>query len=315
MMACIACIIYVVLAAQKKSTKMIFCFTMGCNIWNVISFFDVARHVMFFRQEFYGDLLLCGYDNGLGAFCLPLICLNIYLFSLGFSKPITIGSTVLAALQVFLVRSMTPIVAVILLLIVAILEKSSVIYERLKARYFLIFDYGLFIVFAVLNILNIPVVEWFLNEVLKKTSDFSSRTRVWQSAMAYYLTSPITGHGRNAEFQRTIFYRVTSAHNFFLDVLTQSGIVGFIIITIVLLYITRKQVTENSYINTLVINITILLLAMQFESYCAYFGYPLFFFIITLALYGDSFISNKLLEKQRNKKRKKVRFRIANTKI
>jgi len=295
LVTCLTCILFVILAAQKEKINYIYSFALGCNIWIIISFFDVLLKYLHFHSEFYGNLVLCGYDNGLGAFFLPIICIQLYLIDMGGNRLILSASIVLASLQILLVQSLTPLIGLILIAIIRITKTNKIISSKINPWIMLLADYIVFVV-LVIQSLRIPFIEWFLTQVLHRSTDFSSRTRIWQSALMYFTSSPIIGHGRNEELQRTLFFRVSSAHNLFLDVMTQSGLIGFALITFVLIQIVNnKKRTKESKL--LLIVFLILVLIMQFESYCAYFGYPLIFLAMTILIYGNRFARIKAKSK------------------
>ena len=288
---CISGILLIICAAERKDLSLVYAFVLGCNIWNVVSLFDVINVVLHTSGDTYRGLLLCGYDNGLGSFLLPLICFNLFFFFSGYNAIITFGSSIIAALQISIVLSVTPLFAVVVIGLLTLFEIKNNIYDRIRPWILLATSYITFFVIVVLQMIDIPFITWFLTNVLKRTTDFSSRTYVWKSGIAYFSTSPIWGHGRNADLQRTLFYGVSSAHNFFLDVLTQVGVVGFTVITVYLIYLVIHKKETYAKKNNLIlyVNALIVLFVMQFESYCAYFGYPLFITLLSLMLYLNEF--------------------------
>lgn len=123
----------------------------------------------------------------------------------------------------------------------------------------------------------------FIENNLQKNVELQGRTFIWQNAMdlikdKWLLGYGNAGNGAIIEWNGYMWY----SHNLILDILIQSGILGFI--TIITLFLklaskTRNQTKNKFNSNILSIAIFVTLIEGIFESYL---NYPQFFFILTL---------------------------------
>lgn len=271
----------------QNTIRPIYLFTITCDIWVILSFIDVVYKVLFTNYDSHKVfLLLCGYDNGLGCYLIPTFCLNYFLLVIGKKKSLAIVSMLLSTIQIFLVQSATAMVAISLIALLAYLSRNNLIRKILKPIYFLIISVVTFITIIVFRAYDNKIMRWIIEGILHRSMNFTGRTSVWNKAIAYFLTSPIWGHGRDAMYQKTIFFNVTSAHNIYLDVLTQCGIIGLTLFGLVLLIISlsnKNDLSQEKWF--LQVAFFALIIALQFESYCGYNGYPLVFILQMLAYF------------------------------
>lgn len=283
---CIACLLMVAYAYLKRDIGVIYAFVIGCNVWNLISFFDVMYKVLFTNYDSLSTLLLlCGYDNGLGAYLLPLMCLNVFFFYTGKNGIITLGSVLLSMIQIVAVWSVTSIVGVFLIALFGFAEFRFHITSKIRPWMMLLVNFFCFLFVIVLRIYDNALTRFLIVDVFHKTMDFSTRTNVWDRAMAYTALSPIWGHGRNAEYQRMLYGGVSSAHNFFLDIANQTGLVGVFLMTAFLIaFVVQIRKKDPRSVQLAANTMMIVLLVLQFESFCAYGGYPLLFVLFTFII-------------------------------
>ena len=263
-------------------------FVFVCNIWNMISFVDVLYKVFIIHYDSYNtSLILCGYDNGLGAYMLPLALLNLYFYMFKRKQKRYIFFAASCLIQLFLIHSATAIVGAVLLATIFLFEygkKREV--NCIKPIYVLALDVATFVFVVIFRVYDNKYTRFIIEQLLHKEMNFSGRLQTWNSGILYFLQKPIWGHGRDGLYQMSFFHNVTSSHNIFLDILDQVGIIGFILFDIMLIMTAMKKSIKLSR-ECWIINIGafILIFVLQFESYCSYYGYSLVFMNISLAYY------------------------------
>lgn len=105
---------------------------------------------------------------------------------------------------------------------------------------------------------------WFLNNILKKTSSYLTRARLWDKTFYFFLQSPLIGYGVQTSSSRIAQYRLPygiHAHNMLLELLYQGGIIGFIL-WIALIVVSGRIIYK--YRNTLESKI----IAIAFLGWC-----------------------------------------------
>lgn len=280
----IGTILFVYYCYQIKSIRPIYIFTCVCNIWVITSFFDVLIKIMSGFNSSTQTLILCGYDNGLGAYLIPILSLDLYFLLKGKNKIYMAISAALASAQVLMVWSATALAGMAMIIILYFVIKRKTVKRLLSPWILFAISWGIFAFVIVMRTYDIPIVRQIVEGVLHKSLDFTGRTAIWDRAFIFILRSPIFGSGRHFDYQKTFFLGVSSAHNFYLDVMCQSGIIGlffliFIQINLVFTSKMRDSVEERFLLNC----VFLAMIAMQFESYCGYDGYPLFYFALMLA--------------------------------
>lgn len=269
---------------DKRAIKV---FVFVCNIWNLISFVDVLYKVFVIHYDSYKTmLLLCGYDNGLGAYLLPLSLLNLCLYFNNKKKQYLV-CVIISSMQLFLIQSATAIVGITLLLVLFLLDsRSKKKISFIKPIHIFILDIITFVFIVLLRKYDNKFSRFIIENLLHKEMNFSGRLQTWNSGILYFLQKPIWGHGRNGTLQRSFFHTVTSSHNIFLDILDQVGIIGLtIFITLLLMIIIQEGIGKSRDCWIISIGVFVLIFVLQFESYCSYYGYALVFMIISFAYY------------------------------
>lgn len=296
-----AMILFVHCCYLTNTVRPIYNFTVACDLWIVISFIDVSIKVIFGNFDSSSDLLLlCGYDNGLGSFLLPMMALNLYFLKNKKRNILVWSGIVLSILQVFMVWSVTAMVGMILMLGFAFFVRKNKYYKIFSPLVVFIAGISVFVFVVLLRVYDNSVTRWIIQDLLGRTMDFTSRTRIWDVAFLMISQSPWIGHGRSVDAQRALFYGASSAHNFYLDVLCQVGIIGLALLLIAFSMIVFKS--QKSYKNNRYYVAGLLfwaLVAQQFESYCAYSGYPLFFVVMAFAMYCDEIRFDLSIRKRR----------------
>ena len=156
------------------------------------------------------------------------------------------------------------------------------------------FNAAALIVFFIVIVLQIATpFSIFLTGILQRDLTFTGRTLLWNEAISYIIKKPIFGYGledTNIQYQRFFneYDSFNSCHNFYLDTVYRSGLVGLAIIFLIILQADKKM--NNPLINEKVKVYFILLsliyfVAWNFEPFIdSYlhniFGYFLFLFYL-----------------------------------
>lgn len=277
---CIGCQDYIVL------------FVKTCNIWILFSMCEVVIRVLMFHSKDY-FLFLCGYDNGLGAFLPPIICMNLFLLRNNKRDILMLLGTIAGVVQVFLVWSVTSMMSMLMLLVFFLATKFEIISRILSPFVIMMCGGAVFLFVVVLNAYNNTVTRLIITKLMHRTMDLSNRTYVWQESFKYIKGSLLLGHGADTDGQIALF-GVPNAHNFYLDIASRSGLIGITLalICFILSIIVVKK-SENKTGRLLLSAFFVLLIPMQFESYCNYSGYSLYYLPLVMSICMNRMILNQ----------------------
>lgn len=241
----------------------------------------------------YGDLLqgtmgrtfLLGFDNGVIITTLPTLVVNLMVCFI--KKRVfclrSLVSTLTVTATVIVTDSSTSTVgfAVFWLTVMILLISKNVPHMPLNACKVIVVI-PLLVFYWVVLLRTQRYLTGLVVNVLHREMTFTGRTILWDIAMPRIVDSPIMGYGLNPESQRLIFFGVSAAHNQILDILYQTGIVGFICYVLIVLpffYSNRSWIKSKSYdslcMSVLMGAIFAFLIMMQFESYSSYVSFGL----------------------------------------
>ena len=138
-------------------------------------------------------------------------------------------------------------------------------------------------------ILSDNTVINLIAELFHKSADFTGRASLWQRAMISIKENMLLGVGRHSpDDLRISIGNVNGSHNYFLDTLYQSGIIGLSLTLVLILYPilkgNRKEINGNQTIYYLVgysICLLIMFLSEPFYEYEYYF-IPIFYATIVI---------------------------------
>jgi len=133
---------------------------------------------------------------------------------------------------------------------------------------------------------------YFIEIVLQKNVSFTGRTTLWENAINYIKEKPIFGHG--IELADVTFAKIgkTTAHNHYLNLLYNGGIL-YLLLTSILIYIVVVKTKSNRYSKSIVyINISLI---GYFVYFLAEAKINLNIFILLLA--GSYYLSKSLNSK------------------
>lgn len=149
---------------------------------------------------------------------------------------------------------------------------------------------NLFVLFVYSGI-SFPLVDFLIEKVLGKTTDFTLRTDIWAEAIRMIREKPIFGHGFRPLF---VTERSTSSHchNQLLERFSEGGIIGFSLFIIFYLTLCKKiDRDENSLVRIIIMSSLFgIFLTFITEAYKKFF---VFYIVIFIAYHVDRLIDNK----------------------
>ena len=267
----------------------------------------VTTFFQFIKQDIFGQLEVSGNyynfsfsDNVLGYYYIPFIAVCLILDKIQQKKisKNTFGIIVLTVMSLVRAWSAKAVVGIFLLVIYVLF-----IYGKKASKYFnsfvLIVSY--LAIEVGLVIFNIQErISFVIEKYLRKDATLTGRTGLWFSSINNIKKSPIYGYGVTKGgniLLNTTFVGSTPhpAHNLILEILMQTGIVGFILWGFfVVLSIKKKgiRINENSYY--MLLFFAYIVLIMQLSSgniYLAFCYLP----IILCANVNELFPGEKVL--------------------
>lgn len=264
------------------SERSLLYFTLTSSSWIWISLVNVVATLGFKGADMSLHLILCGYDNGLGSFLLPIYCLNLFYIHRDIHKQYFTAVSFAIFLQLLLRWTVTALAGFMIATVAAIV---FIFWKRSRKSLLLILTAVLIfvVVFIIyLKIYDFGPIKWLITSVFNKSMDFSGRTVLWDIGFSLFGRSPILGIGRNGEYQMLVFLGVPAAHNFLIDILDCSGVIGMFLFTFAFCNLDWRLRSESG--SLFLCCFLCLLIAAQFESYSAYQGYPLYFLVMNLAV-------------------------------
>ena len=233
-----------------------------------------------------------GMDNRYVFFLLPLCTFSIVYSILQYNKLsifsyITIILSIFQLLYTWSVSAMTSMI--ILLLFAAIFSKMN-IFKKINLKTYLI-------IIVVLNILLVffqvqYYFEDFVVNVLHKDLALSGRVYTWNLGIEKWKDNMLFGiGGRTVSFLQDIYYGTNAhAHNLFLNILVNGGIVLLAILFILYFEIDKKlKICENKQISSILsFSIFLILFLSLTDTYDIF----LVFIIYEISFYSDIICKN-----------------------
>ena len=225
-----------------------------------------------------------GMDNRYVFFLLPLCTFSIVYSILQYN---TIILSIFQLLYTWSVSAMTSMI--ILLLFAAIFSKMN-IFKKINLKTYLI-------IIVVLNILLVffqvqYYFEDFVVNVLHKDLALSGRVYTWNLGIEKWKDNMLFGiGGRTVSFLQDIYYGTNAhAHNLFLNILVNGGIVLLAILFILYFEIDKKlKICENKQISSILsFSIFLILFLSLTDTYDIF----LVFIIYEISFYSDIICKN-----------------------
>ena len=93
---------------------------------------------------------------------------------------------------------------------------------------------------------SLSLFTYFVTEVLHESSDLSGRIPIWQMIFTYTQRRPLFGYGNSTGIYLSVHEKTnTSAHNLFLGILLQTGIIGLSLFACVIVYLTVVNIKRR----------------------------------------------------------------------
>lgn len=215
---------------------------------------------------------LLGLDNSVTPiliFAIIIWCLHFYMF-----KPSRIYISYIVAIVIansVLLKSATMKVAVVLVLALILIQRRRLIISAFSCFIVpLILDVAL-VLFNAQYLFSFLIVD-----ILNKDITLSNRTAIWDITKKYVSSSPWWGHGIG---MFDFIYNDRNAHNLLLQILSQAGFLGVVLLVILCLYMI-KVCTSNSFaFRILVSGVFTFLICSICEVYNIYW---LFFYVMMM---------------------------------
>lgn len=128
----------------------------------------------------------------------------------------------------------------------------------------------------------------FFSNVLGRSVMLSGRTKLWDILIIYIKRRPIMGWGVVDMIKLTNIYWANQAHNQFLQVLYQCGIIGLSIFVIILLKFAKEfdQCKTNKFTGVFILSMIIYMIAFQTEGYL----HATFYIVLLLMLHSENIL-------------------------
>lgn len=232
--------------APKKDLKLILKI-----ISYLMSFYVVLNFItmLVFPNGLYSDNMrgawILGIGNQFGFFMVPTIIMNAIVSWIKVKKIsyFTIFIAIISFFSAFLADSMTGVTIITILTVMLLLLKydkyniTTLNFNKLMIIYLLVW---LFLI--LFN--NFEFFEYLFVEVLNRNMTLSGRTSIWNITVEEIKNSLFVGHGINTEISLLNGTNFV-AHNLILQVLLDSGIIGFGLFLILFL-ISGRKLNKNS---------------------------------------------------------------------
>lgn len=174
------------------------------------------------------DNWFLGYRNNHITYILPLYLstiINSFLKYNYLSRKSKFISIILLILT-FFTKSSTSILCMTLLTLSLLFNKQ--IYVYIRNLYIYVFSY--IILYLSIIILRIQEIFSFLiQNILKRDLSFTGRTRIWDYMLNGIKETPFLGHGLEQSAIRYEKYKVWHAHNQILEIIYETGLIGFLL--------------------------------------------------------------------------------------
>ncbi|MCG7333064.1 O-antigen ligase family protein [Salinicoccus roseus] len=235
-------------------------------------------------DEKYREIWILGINNQFTIFIVPAVAFILFS-SVYLSDKITLHAyfiSIISFITLVLSDTATGTLSLLVLIILSSFYKSYILKNTLTPFKLSI----LYIVIWLMIIKNNSL--GFLNTIIVNFLDrdltFTGRAKIWDSAFLYINESPWIGYGIN--YEMLVSYTFFGAHNQFLQLVLETGLVSLILLLIILIitgYKLNKYKTSNSYI------ITIAIFSIFLAGLTEYYVYTNIFLLLTIAYNSVNF--------------------------
>lgn len=213
-----------------------------------------------YRYSTISAYYFLGIDNSFGSFIFPtliMLWVSCYIRN-GKGKKLCWLISIVSLLTYIITFSVTGLVSIILLFVLIFFSNSRALKKLLNPKLLIsayIIATLLVVVFQIFT--NNNLVSIFIQKIFGKSMTLSGRTMIWAGAISMIQKKPWFGYGsieHGAYVQITNTYnehQSYGAHNTFLQIILNSGLVGFIFIILAIItcfYYLKKYSLEKAYL-------------------------------------------------------------------
>lgn len=193
----------------------------------------------------YGKMWILGYKSSLQCYVFPAVVISLLFSAYGRHYKNTIF-LLLISHAVCISESNGMLLAglamIDLIVITKLYQKKFISRKALIIIVAVIAVANIIVVFFTSSFLSSSAVQYIIYSLLGKNATFSLRTSNWRAVLPAIKANPIWGYGYTWESSRAILYgrETAHAHNLFLELLYESGAIGFILFVILNIVILRR---------------------------------------------------------------------------
>lgn len=213
---------------------------------------------------------LFGNQNQTGLVCMLAISIQcIYTFAYKKGRFNLFLLLVVSMLVARFHNSMTPAIGIVMMTLYILLNRM---FKRTGA-WFVVFSVIYFTLFMLIVWYGSEIdgVKWatrFVEGTLNKDTTFSKRTIIWENAVKLIKREPMFGYGIRPVEWNDNHLEGSGAHNLWVMLLLNSGIVGCFSFILIIIAAVRNALTVKSKVTTTaVISLCIMLVMSFFEAY------------------------------------------------
>lgn len=239
---------------------------MTINLFTMIVFPSGMRADLYYNTE--NPLYFMVVDNGSALFllfCILLIMLDGMINKSNFTKKRKF-LLIICVISAVLSRSATTIISVSVLVVALIFMYKSDLIKRCRPS--VLFGlYALFFVYLV-SMQNSGISKFVTEKIFHRSSNFSGRYVLWESALGMISKHPWIGYGRKVQDYIAAWGGYYSSHNYILELMLQGGMIATGQFLLLLVISIRKCLvsSRNKIANCLLFTLLAVLIAALMES-------------------------------------------------
>ena len=183
----------------------------------------------------YTENYLFGYRNNMIMMIMPAVIFAVvrsyrYFNRLSFSSYLIFGCALFSVFRAF---SATAVIGTVILTVIVLMVGIGFMPKIFNIVTYIAVNIAYF--FGVIIMRVQEMFAFIIVDMLGKDLTFTGRTSIWDRALEAFYASPLFGVGEISNDSSRDLIGATHAHNYYLDLLYKSGIVGFLIFIIILI--------------------------------------------------------------------------------
>lgn len=249
-----------------------------------------------YEYNTFTENYLFGYRNNMIMMIMPAMIFSI-VRSLRYYNRLSLSSVLISLfsiLSVILAFSATSVIGICIFVVCVLMAIIGFMPKIFNIISYLLVNVAYFFGVIILRVQD--AFAFIIVDMLGRDLTFTGRTSIWDRALNAFYKSPLFGIGEISNDMSRSLIGATHAHNYYLDLLYKSGIVGFVLFSAVLIIcgISLYKNHSNGKI-PFIVSGSLLAFMIMLQSE-AYYNIYYFFSIITLA----AFIKYALPKKDEN---------------